>query len=1655
MVSNVSKKLSSLLSTTLVFLLIINFFSVLGQNAYVYANTGNNISVEFYNFDRASSVGTINLRFKVYNTDNTDVNLSALKLRYYFTDDNVSPVTSLIDYASNNGLSAISNHVSCSIISINANNANKYLEYGFTSSAGLLKPGSFVELNSRLYQSNYSQNFDQNNDYSFCSQNSSYAEWNNITAYFNGALISGTEPTPGSVSTPTSTPSVFTPTPTSTTTPTIYTTPTATPEGLQKYEAEYSSLSGGAEFANDHSGYSGSGFVSGYLFNIGASTKFHINVEETAAYDVSLKYSNGIGFDQLLSVYVNGTHAFDGYFPTLSDWDSWSSITKTLTLNAGNNTIEFKRDVADGCINLDYITLVKSSQPPQTMQSSNLISNGCFTIGTLFWGIYSHSSEGADTTSSAEDNVFKMSISNPGTEPWHVGLGQAGFSLVSGKTYKISFDARSTIDRPIVVSLHNSSSYVNYFYEYTNLTNTMTNFTYYISMTVSDTSARLSFDLGSSSTLPYHDVYIDNIVVQEVIGATPQPTLAPTPTPGSGSSDLLKNGDFMDNTSYWTYQGSGYGSVVNGQYKIPISSLGTNSWDNQLSQRPIALTAGKTYRLTFEAKSTIARPIRVFICNTSNYNDYVSSDEILTMNMTDYIIEFAMTNTDSSCMLGFELGNMEGASSSDIYFDNIVLEETSGIPTYNPFPTPPVGSANLALGKSVYVSSEENGYGNIGSHAVDGNYSTRWSSGWSDNQWIYVDLGSVSFINNVKLFWESSYAKSYKVQVSNDANSWTDVYTTDLGDGGTDDITFPTTSARYVRVYGITRAIDYGFSLWEFEVYNNFFLPPSTPIVTPLPTPIIAPTSNPVNRINAALGKTATSDSSLSLSYDASKGNDDNNGSRWCAQDGNWNHWWMVDLGTIQHITGTEVVWEFGGRVYKYKIEVSNNNMFWNMAVDKTNNSITAQTQTDNFTANARYVKITVTGLENGAWASFWDFKVFVDSLFPPTSPYPPLPTATPVSSSPHPTSALPNISLVRNAALSDFEVGTTNTLNYSQAGDMTIEGVLDDDKEIVLVMDNSGAFNSYTSDIVSPFDFGIFSKEVLQIQGNEAEIKGSTYSQVLKSTGINLTITDTCASSSFFVTTPNLNINKKVNVLEPLDMPYLHPMLIAEAIACNQVYDSSSFPAGMDVPMPGQYNINIRYEPWNSRFVITGNGTFYIDKSMYFKGNLLISLPRINNTGNAFMVADGDITLQGNSLYPDDINNKVYVYSIGGNIDFQTSASTINGIAYAPGSPDRPSSSGNITFLGNGNTINGSIVGKNVYLTAGSLKVNASGNGLDAVEKKYIGDSTYLSQIKSASKNLINKFAGTKTKIGFIQYSESANNNDFIMYDMSYGTNVIMLKEKIDAISPGTSGKSNMGDGMRRADELLHDTTQTSEYSSKYLVVLTGSAPNIWTSKDSSLSNMNTDDGYAYYFGGDGTTDSNGSALMYAKIIGQKVNNSGIEAIFIDFAQENIEAKIGQISSSSGAKVIPSTGKTFYKAENILELQSIYDSIYIDTHSEITLDNVIFRELLPKGVKVVEVPENMSVQAILIGGVSRDWIIGTLNNVRLHFDGSKYILSADDFEIKVTFNELGIITFPGTDTSVTYAIDYIDSSGYLHSKNVVCYFNDLIVNVVLTRDIE
>ena len=129
------------------------------------------------------------------------------------------------------------------------------------------------------------------------------------------------------------------------------------------------------------------------------------------------------------------------------------------------------------------------------------------------------------------------------------------------------------------------------------------------------------------------------------------------------------------------------------------------------------------------------------------------------------------------------------------------------------------GTTNLALNQPTTASSLENATFPA-ANATDGNTGTRWSSAFSDPQWLEVDLGSVQTICQVTLMWETAYGKAFQIQTSTDNSTWTSIFSTTTGTGGTQTLNV-SGSGRYIRMLGTTRGTQFGYSLWEFQVFGT------------------------------------------------------------------------------------------------------------------------------------------------------------------------------------------------------------------------------------------------------------------------------------------------------------------------------------------------------------------------------------------------------------------------------------------------------------------------------------------------------------------------------------------------------------------------------------------------------------------------------------------------------------------------------------------------------------------------------------------------------------------------------------------------------------------------------------------------------------------
>ncbi len=152
-------------------------------------------------------------------------------------------------------------------------------------------------------------------------------------------------------------------------------------------------------------------------------------------------------------------------------------------------------------------------------------------------------------------------------------------------------------------------------------------------------------------------------------------------------------------------------------------------------------------------------------------------------------------------------------------FYYVVSAVSTGGESDNSAPLAVTTRTNLALGKTATASSIQGG--NVPGRAIDGLANTRWESAFSDPQWIRIDLGESFLLDAIRLKWEAASSKAYQIQVSPNDSSWTTVYSTTNGPGGTEKLTLTTPAeARYVRLYGTQRNMIYGHSLWEFEVFS-------------------------------------------------------------------------------------------------------------------------------------------------------------------------------------------------------------------------------------------------------------------------------------------------------------------------------------------------------------------------------------------------------------------------------------------------------------------------------------------------------------------------------------------------------------------------------------------------------------------------------------------------------------------------------------------------------------------------------------------------------------------------------------------------------------------------------------------------------------------
>ncbi|WP_261808947.1 discoidin domain-containing protein [Nonomuraea sp. C10] len=274
-------------------------------------------------------------------------------------------------------------------------------------------------------------------------------------------------------------------------------------------------------------------------------------------------------------------------------------------------------------------------------------------------------------------------------------------------------------------------------------------------------------------------------------------------------------------------------------------------------------------------------------------------------------------------------------------------------------------AALLSQGRPATASSTESA-AFPASAAVDGDAGTRWSSAFSDPQWIQVDLGSSAALSQVVLRWEAAHATAFQIQVSANGSAWTTVHTTTSGPGGTQTIDVSGTG-RYVRVHGTQRATPWGYSLWEFQVYG---------------------TGSGERLLSYGRPGVASSSQHDSTCWECTPARafDLDPASRWATAAWADPGWIYVDLGATAQITRVVLQWD-PAYARAFQIQVSPDASAWTTIYSTTSGAGFKQTLT--VSGTGRYVRVYGTQRATSYGYSLWEFQVYGTGGAPITPPSP------------------------------------------------------------------------------------------------------------------------------------------------------------------------------------------------------------------------------------------------------------------------------------------------------------------------------------------------------------------------------------------------------------------------------------------------------------------------------------------------------------------------------------------------------------------------------------------------------------------------------------------------------------------------------------------
>ena len=152
------------------------------------------MSLSYKSTDNNQNTNSPKPNFKLYNNSASDIELSRVKIRYWYKFEGTSQTESaVVDYAGRtpNGTN-ITSYVTASIVQGSFGDQDRYMEVSFKFGAGSIGQGGFAEIQSRFNKNDWSS-YDQSNDWSYAGY-TDFTTWTHVTVYLDGSLVFGQQP---------------------------------------------------------------------------------------------------------------------------------------------------------------------------------------------------------------------------------------------------------------------------------------------------------------------------------------------------------------------------------------------------------------------------------------------------------------------------------------------------------------------------------------------------------------------------------------------------------------------------------------------------------------------------------------------------------------------------------------------------------------------------------------------------------------------------------------------------------------------------------------------------------------------------------------------------------------------------------------------------------------------------------------------------------------------------------------------------------------------------------------------------------------------------------------------------------------------------------------------------------------------------------------------------------------------------------------------------------------------------------------------------------------------------------------------------------------------------------------------------------------------